>query len=139
MSEAKKRLVQIRLTKAEHDLMSAHVLAAQCPPLLDTAVYHCQQAAEKVVKGFLVFCDQAFDRVHDIEVLVRLAMPYETRFVDWLDAGRRLTPYATMFRYPGFTTEPSTEEYRQAVKAAEGIYSFVFSLLPDEVIPSERS
>ena len=89
MSEAKKRLVQIWLTKAEHDLMSAHVLAAQCPPLLDTAVYHCQQAAEKVVKGFLVFCDQAFDRVHDIEVLVRLAMPYETRFVDWLDAGRR--------------------------------------------------
>jgi HEPN domain-containing protein len=41
-------------------------LAAHTPPLLDTSIYHCQQSAEKAVKGYLVFCDQEFERVHDL-------------------------------------------------------------------------
>lgn len=65
MTDAKAQLVRGWLTKA--DLASARVLAANAPPLLDTAIYHCQQAAEKAVKGYLVFCDQEFERVHDIE------------------------------------------------------------------------
>ena len=58
MNEAKRQLVQSWLTKAQHDLASARVLAASAEPLLDTAIYHCQQAAEKAVKGFLAFRDQ---------------------------------------------------------------------------------
>ena len=72
MSEAKRQLVQSWLTKAQHDLALAHVLAASDLPLLYTAIYHCQQAAEKAVKGFLVFCDQEFERVHRMDE-VRLA------------------------------------------------------------------
>ena len=48
---------------------SAHVLAAQVEPLLDTAVYHCQQAGEKAVKAFLTFHDCEFERIHDVERL----------------------------------------------------------------------
>jgi HEPN domain-containing protein len=76
MTEAKEQLVRGWLTKAQHDLASARVLAASTPPLLDTAIYHCQQTAEKAVKGYLAFCDQEFERVHDIEVLVRSAMSH---------------------------------------------------------------
>lgn len=68
MIEAKAQLVQGWLIKAQRDLASARVLMETTPPLLDTAIYHCQQAAEKAVKGYLVFCDQEFERVHDIEV-----------------------------------------------------------------------
>jgi HEPN domain-containing protein len=49
MTDAKAQLVQSWLTKAQHDLASARVLAASGPSLLDTAIYHCQQAAEKAV------------------------------------------------------------------------------------------
>jgi HEPN domain-containing protein len=135
MNEAKRQLVKSWLIKAEHDLISAHVLAAHKPPLLDTAVYHCQQAAEKALKGFLVFCDQEFERIHDLEVLIRAAMPYAAGFEKWLDVGRRLTPYATMFRYPGFAAEPTRAQFKQAIAAAEGLFDFVLSLLPDEVRP----
>lgn len=55
MNEAKSQLTQSWLTKAQHDLASADVLSQSQLPLLDTAIYHCQQAAEKSVKGFLVF------------------------------------------------------------------------------------
>jgi len=34
------------------------------------AVYHCQQAAEKAVKAFLVHHGKTYERTHDIEVLV---------------------------------------------------------------------
>jgi len=50
MTDAKAQLVRGWLTKAQHDLDSARVLAANAPPLLDTAIYHCQQAAEKAVE-----------------------------------------------------------------------------------------
>jgi hypothetical protein len=33
--------------------------------------------------------------------------------------------------------EPSREEFEQALKAADGIYSFVLSLLPEEVHPQQ--
>ncbi|PKO22286.1 MAG: hypothetical protein CVU38_10255 [Chloroflexi bacterium HGW-Chloroflexi-1] len=69
MNEAQRQLVQSWLTKAQRDLASARVLAAHDKPLLDTAVYHCQQAAEKAVKGFLVFHDCEFEKIHDIETL----------------------------------------------------------------------
>ena len=135
MSDAKAQLVQSWLTRAQHDLASARVLAASDPPLLDTAIYHCQQAAEKAVKGYLVFCDQEFERIHDIEVLIRSAMSYATEFTDWIDVGIQLTPYARIYRYPGYATEPSREQFDQAMSAAEGLYSFVLSLLPQEMQP----
>lgn len=135
MSEAKRQLVRSWLTKAQRDLASARVLAASSPPLLDTAVYHCQQATEKAIKGFLVFCDQEFERVHDLEVLIRAAVPHAAGFSAWVDVGRRLTPYARIFRYPGYVAEPSREQFNQAMFDTEGLYNFVLSLLPGEMWP----
>jgi len=44
-----------------------------------------------------------------------------------------LTPYARIYRYPGHATEPSREQFDQALSAAEGLYRFVVSLLPPEM------
>jgi len=42
------------LRKAAYDLrVASHSLTAS-PPLLDDVVFHCQQAAEKALKGFLM-------------------------------------------------------------------------------------
>ena len=45
MDEATTELVRDWLTRASHDLQAARVLAAADDPLLDAAIYHCQQAA----------------------------------------------------------------------------------------------
>ncbi len=66
MDEAKRQLVQTWLFKADHDLRSAQRLADGDDPLLDTAIYHCQQSAEKAVKGFLVYQDVRVRKTHDI-------------------------------------------------------------------------
>ena len=70
MDEAARELVRDWLTRASHDLQAARTLAAGKEPLLDTAIYHCQQAAEKAVKGWLQSQDNPFPKTHDIEELV---------------------------------------------------------------------
>ena len=50
---------------------------------LDTAIYHCQKAAEKAVKGFLAFHDHRLERSHDVELLVELAAVYEASFKEY--------------------------------------------------------
>jgi HEPN domain-containing protein len=111
------------------------VLATSNPPLLDTALYHCQQAAEKALKGYLVFCDQEFERVHDLEILIHLSIPYQSKMNEWIDAGIQLTPYARIYRYPGYTIEPSKKQFDEAISMAEGLYDFILSLLPGEMRP----
>ena len=136
MDEAKRDLVQRWLIKAQRDLGTARKAASDPDPYFDTAIYHCQQAAEKAIKGFLVFRDQVFEKTHDIGLLLNLAICYDEGFSMWLDAGDRLTPYGIEFRYPGEVLEPDRDDFDWAQRAAEGIYDFVLSLLPRETHPA---
>lgn len=106
-------------------------------PFYDVAVYHCQQAAEKAVKAFLVRHGQPYEKTHDIEVLVDIAGEIEPGFRQWADAADALTPYATRFRYPNatFAVDPLPVEYDEALQQAQGIYDFVRDLLPQEARP----
>ncbi len=135
MVEAKRDLVRSWLTKAQHDLASSRKLSTDPDPYLDTAIYHCQQAAEKAIKGFLVFHDQRFQKTHDIEVLISLAIPIEAQFSSWKDVGQHPTPYSAEFRYPGEEGEPDKAEFDQAIQEAGDLYTFVLSKLPLEVHP----
>ena len=116
---------------------SARRSATGEPPFYDIAVYHCQQAAEKAVKAFLVHHNKPFERTHDIEVLVDLACEIDSNFSTLTDAADALTPYATRFRYPNatFAVEPQPVEYREALKHAQSIYEFVLHRLPPVVRP----
>jgi HEPN domain-containing protein len=135
MSGTREELVASWLLKAKRDLLSAHELATAEMPLLDTAAYHCQQAAEKAVKGFLVFHDVRFEKSHDIVLLVTQASDIEPSFSVYLDAARLLTPLAVEYRYPGDYLEPELHEYQEASEAACKLYDFVLSRLPETTHP----
>lgn len=92
MDEAKRELVRSWLVKARHDLGTARKLAADPEPYLDTAIYHCQQAAEKAAKAYLVYRDQRFDKIHDIRLLIDVAMAAEPALEKWLEVGESLPP-----------------------------------------------
>lgn len=131
-SEAKAWLV-----KSWRDLETARRAATGEPPFYDIAVYHCQQAAEKAVKAFLVHHGKPYEKTHDIEVLADLAGEIDPGFSKLADAADALTPYATRFRYPNstFAVEPQPAEYNEAMQHAEMIYNFVLNLLPPEAKP----
>jgi len=53
------------------------------------------------------------------------------------DAAETLTPYATLYRYPSDLQEPSRDEFHEAMKRANEIFTFVVSKLPSEVNPQK--
>ena len=55
------------LTKSTNDLRAAEALFDSSPSLLDEAVFHCQQAAEKALKGFLTWHGRPFRKTHNLE------------------------------------------------------------------------
>ncbi|MDQ6834413.1 MAG: HEPN domain-containing protein, partial [Chloroflexota bacterium] len=112
---------------AQRDLDSARRLASGPNPYLDTAIFHCQQAAEKAVKGFLIFHNRDFPKTHDIRKVVALAETIEPRSGAWLDAAELLTPYATAFRYTDEPIEPSQDEFDHALISADDLSTFVLS------------
>ena len=125
------------MIKAWRDLETARRVATGEPPFYDVAVYHCQQAAEKAVKAFLVYHGKSHEKTHDIEVLVDLASEIDSGFSRLADAADALTPYATRFRYPNatFAVEPRPAEYDEAVQHAQAVYDFVLDLLPQNAKP----
>ncbi len=137
MDEAKRERVQNWLTNAVIDLESKMLATGSNRRLLETAVYYCQQAAEKAVKGFLFFRDQRFSKTHDIEALINLAVPIEAGFEKRWDAAKPLTPYVAVYRYPGSPPSPTRKEFSQALRSATNIYTFVLSLLPTETHPKQ--
>ncbi len=133
--EARQELVQEWLIKAENDLDGARVLGAADEALIPNAIFHCQQAFEKDVKGFLVYHDQRFQKKHDIEYLLNLATPYESEFSTFKEESKLLTPFATVYRYPGYEETFTDSDFEVAVELANRLYQFVLSLLPPEVYP----
>ena len=127
MDDTKREWVRSWLVKAHSDLRSARALLALDEPATDTAVYHCQQAAEKALKGYLAFRDRPLERTHDLERLLELATALEAAFAPLETQADVLNPYATAFRYPNALTVqfPSVAEVRTAIEHAQAIYDFV--------------
>ncbi len=65
--------------------------------------------------------------LHDLRVLVSTAEAIEPSFGDLYESAERLTPYATVYRYPGEALIPDSEEFNQAYQAAKTILTFVIN------------
>lgn len=131
MDEACMQLTRDWLTKALHDLQTARIIANAVEGPLDTAIYHCQQSAEKAMKGWLVANGIAFEKTHDVRRLVRQAENLAPEFSQFAEAAEWLTPYASAYRYPGLAGEdlPLREEFDEALSHAQAIYGFVVGCL----------
>jgi HEPN domain-containing protein len=137
MDETLVRLIREWMTKALHDLQVARITASAADGPLDIAIYHCQQAAEKSVKGWLTAKSIPFERTHDVRRLVKQAGAVQPEFNRFASAAEILTPYVSAFRYPGLSDDsmPSRQEFDIALQHAQTIYDFVLSLLPTEARP----
>lgn len=134
---AQREEVRQWLIKSDRDLAAAQVLIASETYLLDSAVYHCQQAAEKALKGYLAHQQSALVKTHNLGVLLDLYIPFEAKFQSLKEVGQALTPYATESRYPGSDLEPDETEAKKAVEMAQQIVEFVLSQLPDDPLPDD--
>jgi HEPN domain-containing protein len=113
------------LKKAESDFANAELCISNITAL-DTACFHCQQAAEKSLKAWLIAHDIPVEKIHELKDLIALCKPIESRFDELLMDANALTPYAVKERYAA-DFWPTLDEVRTALDRARRIYDFVKS------------
>jgi HEPN domain-containing protein len=96
------------LERAEVDLRAAEILIEADPLILDIACFHCQQAVEKFLKGYLGYIDIVFPFTHSLEYLLELCSEHDNEF-GVLEIGN-LTQFAVRMRYPHDSFAPDKEE-----------------------------
>ena len=68
------------LSKADHDRRAAQLAVAASPPITDVAGFHLQQAAEKLLKAFLVARRIPFEKIHDLSELIEQCIDVDADF-----------------------------------------------------------
>lgn len=115
--------------KAEQDFEGACILARKRKkPVPDLVCFHCHQAAEKFLKGYLVGENIPFPKTHDLtslEMLVSGKLPGIELVSDLL---LLLNRFGVLTRYPG--DETTTTDAKRALKAIKEVRKFFALHLP---------
>lgn len=70
------------------------------PPLSSVAAYHCQQAAEKLLKALLVLAGRPIRKIHDLDTLMTAAQSDWPHVAETLGPTVSITSWGFAYRYP---------------------------------------
>jgi len=85
---------------------------------------YAQQAAEKAIKGLLVYYGEKPAHTHNLRLLLDDLKKY-TDIDEKVKEARHLTKYANQTKYPGDYIDVPEEEYKRALKIAENCIDWV--------------
>jgi len=129
----KTEILQQWLDKGRDDLRVAEYLSKMHHPTPDEIIcFHCQQSAEKYLKGFLFSLDIEPEKTHDLEYLLELCQKYNSEFSILLSYVDILNRYAVSPRYPN-ELEITNEDMKIALSYAKNIQEFVMKIFNDTV------
>jgi len=116
--------------KAEGDYLTASRELSFTDPVTDTICFHCQQAAEKYLKAYLIYLDIDFPYTHEIGDLVALLIPHDPEIGHFTETADALTDYAVDIRYPDDSAAPTIEEARTAFQTCTQLRQLIRSRNP---------
>jgi HEPN domain-containing protein len=109
---------------ADMDLRAAMIMTMHRPIPIEIICYHCQQAAEKYLKAYLVFkTSKEPEHTQNLSVLCSQCESFDKRFSQIADECLMLNPHATSSIYPD-ESDLSSDEMNQALRYAENIKEF---------------
>ncbi|MFZ2277242.1 MAG: HEPN domain-containing protein [Prosthecobacter sp.] len=109
-----------RIKKAESDwLLAVSLTRRRKVPVNDHACFHFQQAAEKYMKARLEEATTHIPKTHQVDDLIRLALPLEPLWAALVPAAARISDYGVCVRYPG--NEATAQEMKTAHQDAKTI------------------
>jgi len=91
---------------------------------MEIICFHCQQAAEKYLKAFLVYNDEEPPKTHDLIELAKLCNAFKDDFSLILPKCEYLFPFAVRTRYPS-ANDPEDGDMKRALTYAHDIIVFV--------------
>jgi len=111
---------------AESDLSSAAFLQKMRPTPVEIICYHCQQSAEKYLKGFLSLKEEEIQKTHDLVLLNKVCQKYKEDFKTIEDECLALTDYSVNVRYP-FPMDINESDMKIALRSAQKIKDYVLA------------
>jgi len=86
---------------ADRDLSISEYLLSMHPKPIEVISFHCQQAAEKYLKGYLIYKGiEEPPKIHNLDTLCSMCTKFDDRFPQIIKACGVLTPYGVQPRYP---------------------------------------
>jgi HEPN domain-containing protein len=99
--------------------------------LVEDALFHCQQAAEKAMKAFLTAHEKPFRKTHDLDELASACEREDLSLTSALNPARELTVFAWEFRYPGSGEAPPQSEAHDSLVLARSVVEAVLNRLTE--------
>ena len=127
---AKIEIARQWLDKARNDLLNAdNNLKSEKIPF-DTVCFHCQQAAEKLLKAYLAGKGQSYPITHDLFLILQKILPINKDVENLRDVLAILIPYAVEIRYPDDWYMLTKEDAIEARQAAGQVLKWLENAFP---------
>ena len=120
-----KELAKEWFAKAQDDELSAKDILNDKEGAPSTVCFLCQQMAEKILKGYLVYREKEFIKIHDLDRLIKLCEEIDTSFVEIKDYAKGLSDFYISTRYPGDYPQFTWPQAETAFASATKIKRFV--------------
>jgi HEPN domain-containing protein len=121
-------IVKDWLDFARKDISSAKYLLNMRPAPREIICYHCEQASEKVLKGYLIQHDVEPPRTHDLRLLCKMCADFDKTFDEISQSCVTLTAYGVQSRYP-FEIDILDSDMQKAIVDADYVMSFTLQKL----------
>lgn len=120
-----KKLAKEWLDIGRNDFNFAQISFKELSSFYPQICFLCQQAAEKHLKGFLIYHQRKFPKIHDLTQLVKLCAKIDKSFLEFLDLADRLSQHYLTSRYPLIYQIAEKKDAEEALSAAEKIINFI--------------
>ncbi|MDR3198393.1 MAG: HEPN domain-containing protein [Planctomycetaceae bacterium] len=122
---------------AEMDLASAeHLTHNMNPPPLEIICFHCQQSAEKKLKGLMVLHDEYPPKIHDLLGLLKICGEIYVDLYQLSNKCNFLNKYSVAPRYPD-EIQITDDDVKLCLRYANDINEFVKELVESINIQNE--
>ena len=117
-------IVKEWLKFASNDINCAKHSLSMKPVPLEIVCYHCEQAAEKALKGYLIYQDIEPPRTHILKLLCKMCTDIDETFEEITEICGDLTLYGVQPRYP-FEIDITKNDMKKAILNTDCVMEFV--------------
>ena len=118
----------IRFAQMDYDAAKNMSVLFQPVPL-EIVCFHCQQAAEKILKAYALANGEPLIRTHDLSVILAQCKKYNQEFSNLDRVGIMLNDYAVVYKYPTKEDAVTEHDMKTALDNALKILEFTKALI----------